>query len=232
MSTLTEFQALAQHVGIALPTTLIAIMQADKNSYPPYGVADYDALYAANPPAFESWLDFEWITPQVAQREIDQWLDAKHQHGNRFLPFAQSGAGDAYCLVQLKNGAQGVCMVWHDDATSSLKQATFDDFIIAQYLQTFATLGDAYYGETPETCASKTLADVNLSAAFLPAQKRDYLLQIIANPPQWLEYKMGPKAAPQQMYAFISQAQETSETAHCSITPAIEFNVVSPWDIA
>jgi hypothetical protein len=105
-------------------------------------------LLAGGPPELASFSDFEWIDAAEAAGTIDEWLDAKWQDGRRFLPFAQSGAGDAYCLMPLDGTGTGtgggdtvgVAFVWHDAEESRIEHASFSDFVCAKFLQTFADM--------------------------------------------------------------------------------------------
>lgn len=139
---MTTYAALAQTTGIALPDLLQRLLAdglADYGTDVRDWVADWKTHTLAAQPVLSCVYDFEWITAADAQENITDWLNPAYQQGRRFLPFAQTGAGDLYCLTPLSPmtaadegaGDIGVALVWHDDDTSAISAASFDAFVFA-----------------------------------------------------------------------------------------------------
>lgn len=137
---MTSFAALAQTTDIALPDLLQRLLAdglADYGTDVRDWVADWKTHTLAARPVLSCVYDFEWISAADAQESITEWLNPAYQQGRRFLPFAQTGAGDLYCLTPLSAmtaadesaGDIGVALVWHDDDTSAISAASFDAFV-------------------------------------------------------------------------------------------------------
>src|SRR6478735_4169535 len=91
-----SYPALAQAHGIPLPALLRHLIEAGLADYGAdvkAWVADWRANKLAAQPALSCIDDFEWIKADEAAETIDEWLNPAYQHGRRFLPFAQTGAG-------------------------------------------------------------------------------------------------------------------------------------------
>ena len=165
-----SFAALSQQTGIALPPTLTALIAQGRTSNDDPALKALDALN-----------DFRWLSPQRAGETIAEWLNPVKQGGNVFLPFGRSGAGDAYCLVRLASGEQGVCMVWHDSAESTLHHAGFDEFILAGYLEVMAELDLLAYHDYADIAAA-VRADIDKVIALLAPASQQVLRSIMAGP--------------------------------------------------
>lgn len=207
------FGDLSQRTGIALPPLLRQLIDSGQ-------------------PTLASFYDFEWIDAGQARETLDEWLDAKWQGGRRFLPFAQSGGGDAYCLVPLPGDAVGVSLVWHDDEESRVDHGTFSDFVCAMFLQTFADLShlDAWDLSGPEI-AERVIADVAVVTAFMNAETAAWLQGLSRLPVESRPYKAGPRAKPEQVPSLISQAQLDDELKRFQLQGAEAFAVTPRWEI-
>jgi len=207
------FDELSHRTGIALPALLRQLIECGR-------------------PTLTSFYDFEWIDAKQATEEVDEWLDAKWQSGRRFLPFAQSGGGDAYCLVPLPDGAVGVALVWHDDEESRADHGTFSDFVCAMFLQTFADLShlEAWGLSEPEI-AERVIADVATVTAFMDAQTAGWLQRLSRLPIESRPYKAGPRAKPEQVPSLIPQAQLDEELKRFLLQGAEPFAVKPRWEI-
>lgn len=209
----STFDDLSQRTGIALPPLLRQLIDSGQ-------------------PTLASFYDFEWIDAGQARETLDEWLDAKWQGGRRFLPFAQSGGGDAYCLVPLSGDAVGVSLVWHDDEESRVDHSTFSDFVCAMFLQTFADLShlEAWDLSGPEI-AERVIADVAVVTAFMDAKTAGWLQGLSRLPVESRPYKAGPRAKPEQVPSLISQAQLDDELKRFQLQGAEAFAVTPRWEI-
>lgn len=211
------FGDLSRRTGIALPPLLRQLIDSGQ-------------------PTLASFYDFEWIDARQAGEILDEWLDAKWQGGRRFLPFAQSGGGDAYCLVPLPGGVVsdvvGVSLVWHDDEQSRVDHGTFSDFVCAMFLQTFADMShlEAWDLSGPEI-AERVIADVGVVTAFMDAKTAGWLQGLSRLPVESRPYKAGPRAKPEQVPSLISQAQLDEELTRFQLQDSEAFAVTPRWEI-
>lgn len=103
MDTLRAFEVLSSEVGIVLPDLLRKLLGSGKTEYASEWQSTWRDRMLQGAAPFSSLYDFEWIDAIQARQEIERWLNPKVQNGKNFLPFAQSGAGDAYCLLPTAN---------------------------------------------------------------------------------------------------------------------------------
>ena len=94
---LPDFQALAEQTGLPLPPLLAQLLASGQTDYGPDWPATWRERSLQGSPAFISWEDFEWQRAEDARTTISDWLNPEDQDGRRFLPFGESGAGDAFC---------------------------------------------------------------------------------------------------------------------------------------
>lgn len=214
MTLLDTFTDLARRAGLTLPVELAAWYRAGVT-----GTDDARAMAAV--------YDFEWITPQACQQTIDEWLNPAAQHGNRFFPFAESGAGDAYCLVRLADGREGVALVWHDSETSSIAYASFADFVAATHFSSYADLSHLDE-EDPGAFIRASLA---VTASSLPASHADAMLAPAQGEVVRLPFKAGPKARPEMVSALLAQDAAEARAAEFMLVQPVEFAVVAQWEI-
>lgn len=208
-----SFDALSRRTGIEIPPLLAQWL-------------------AGGPPALACLGDFEWTDASEAAATIDEWLDAKWQDGRRFLPFAQSGAGDAYCLAPLEGGTVGVAFVWHDSDESSVGYASFADFVCARFLESFADLSFLEDWDLEEDeMAGRVIADVATVTAFMDADTAAWLQGLSRQPIESRAYKTGPRARPEQVPSLISQAQLEEELKRFERQDAKFFPVRPRWEI-
>ncbi|SEJ89303.1 hypothetical protein SAMN05444746_104274 [Variovorax sp. OK212] len=197
-------------------------------------------LLAGGPPALASFSDFEWIDAAEAAGTVDEWLDAKWQDGRRFLPFAQSGAGDAYCLMPLDGTGTGtgggdtvgVAFVWHDAEESRIEHASFSDFVCAKFLQTFADMSWLEESDlSEEEMAERVVADVAAVSAFMDAGTAAWLQALSRLPIEQRPYKAGPRARPEPVPSLIPQDRMDEELLRFERPHAEAFPVKPRWEI-
>jgi hypothetical protein len=216
LTLLDTFTDIAGRAGFTLPETLAAWYRDGLT-----GSDDARAMAAVH--------DFEWISPDASQQVIDEWLNPAAQHGNRFFPFAESGAGDANCLVKLADGQEGAGLVWHDAHTSSIEHASFADFVVAAHLRSYADLSHL---ATPDADLSAFIgASVAAMTPSLPTAHADALLAPTKEGVSRLPFKSGPKARPEMVPALLAQDAAESQAAAFALAEPIEFEVVASWEI-
>lgn len=122
---------LSDATGLELPMLLLQIEVDGRSVYPDVTIwrDQWRSLTLAAHPVLSCVHDFEWLAPCAASNMAADWLNPRFQNGRKFLPFAQTGAGDAYCLTPMANGSVGVAIVWHDREKSHVETASFEDFV-------------------------------------------------------------------------------------------------------
>jgi hypothetical protein len=226
------FLRLAASSGFALPATLLALYRDGRTDYGTDWPSVWRQRMLEDPPALISVYDFEWKRADEIAETIDAWLQPKHQHGRRFLPFGQSGAGDQFCLTTLDDGRIGVASIWHDRDRSSIAYPDFDSFICAKFIATMADLGhlidDDFTAEEAQRCL---LADIDRTARYLPDALRTQLHALSGGPLLERPYRYGPKRTEPTM-SLIAQADEEDASQRFHLQHPPSFAIVARWDIA
>lgn len=212
-----SFDALSASTGIALPATLRRLIDS--------GAASYDDPART---ALAGLVDFEWLSAGQAQQVIDRWLNPLKQDGNLFLPFARSGAGDAYCVVRLRSGEEGVGMVWHDRAASDLCYASFDHFVVGEYLAVFADLG--LIDDDEDDPVAFLRADVARVIGLLDPSLQAVLNGCLEKTPAEHPYRQGPKGRVEMLTALIGQEEEHALFSRVSTLHPLAFEVRARWE--
>ncbi|NHZ93109.1 SMI1/KNR4 family protein [Massilia sp. CCM 8733] len=212
-----SFDALSASTGIALPATLRHLIDSGAASYDDPERTAMAALY-----------DVEWLSAGQAQQVIDRWLNPARQNGNLFLPFARSGAGDAYCVVRLRSGEEGVCMVWHDRPVSHLRYASFDRFVAAEYVTVFADL--ALIDDDDGDPVAFLRADVARVAGSLDPSLLAVLDDCLDKPAAEHPYRQGTKGRVEMVTALIGQDEEAALQARLGIADPLAFDVRARWE--
>ncbi|WP_050409114.1 SMI1/KNR4 family protein [Massilia sp. NR 4-1] len=232
MDTLSEFEVLASQTGISLPPLLKTLLASGKTAYGQDWSAIWREKMLAGGPAFISWYDFEWIDAADAQREVGEWLNPAAQSGKRFLPFAQSGAGDAYCLMPIDEKSTGVALIFHDRETSRMIHRSFEDFLIAGYLECFANLDHlADDGFSADEILQCVKADVRGVSALMEEKPGAYLRSLCEQALARREFRHGPKARPEQVLSLISQEQLERELAAFPAPDMAPFRITAAWEL-
>jgi hypothetical protein len=180
---MTTFVELAERCDIALPDALGRLFADGKTRYGT-DTADWQRHWRtyllAGEPALCCVYDYEWLNPERAAAVVDSWLSPAHQDGRKFLPFARSGAGDAYCLTPTPDGRIGVARIWHDKEYSSVDDASFAAFAYRLLVESAwdceHLLGEDLSIDEARTCV---IADMRSVAPYLPDALGTGLRQLI-----------------------------------------------------
>ncbi|WP_416048767.1 SMI1/KNR4 family protein [Cupriavidus basilensis] len=219
------FSALADASGITLPAMLRQLIDTGRTGY---GAdievwrTDWKASTLAAQPVLSCVYDLEWIDAKQAGESIAKWLNPAFQHGRRFLPFAQTGAGDAYCLTPLANGDIGVALVWHDRGTSRIEAVSFAAFVYEALVCSaadFSHLLDDDY--SPAEAVQCVAANIEALRGYLPEAMRAGLARVLA------DALPGPDDEAAKMIS-----DETTQ-AVLALLPEVEdeaFAVVARWE--
>jgi hypothetical protein len=167
------------------------------------GVCDYGASQSewqatwlqrslTNPPALLGALDFEWISvdAMVAWEAPDYWRPEC-----RFVPFAQTGAGDDYAWYPAISEGEAVPVVlaYHDQNLCEVMAPHLEGFIYLQALRGLAFAdaeSDKRMGLTPAQIRQSRRADVGVLRPYLrPAWIADLEAIVDRLPHRW-RYKL------------------------------------------
>lgn len=133
------YEALARRVGIPLPAALRRLLAAGRTEYGPDWAAGSRERCLRDPPALIACRDFEWIGADASASHIEEWLRPDCQQGLRFLPFAEDGGGDVWCLLARPDAEPQVLRLPHAGGPCTEAHASFADFACAMLLR---ALGD------------------------------------------------------------------------------------------
>ncbi|QWF18497.1 hypothetical protein [Lysobacter capsici] len=166
------YESLAARTGIPLPPTFVRLLADGKTRYGD-DLADWKANWCdytvRAQPLLSCAYDLEWIGPEQAGEIVEHWLNPGFQNARAFLPFAISGAGDAYCLMKTAAGDVGVGLIWHDRDTSAIESASFDNFVFETLVESAADFEHLLDDFSPEHARDCVRANVSVAAAYLPA---------------------------------------------------------------
>lgn len=226
---MTSYAGLAHTTGIALPGLLQGLIDAGLADHGPdikAWVANWQAHTLAARPVLSCMYDFEWISAPDAEESINEWLNPAYQHGRRFLPFAQTGAGDLYCLTPIASGNHagdiGVALVWHDDDSSAVSAVSFDAFVFDALVRSATDVSHLTdEGFTPAEAAQCLIANIQTLAPMLPPAMQLELDRIAQ------EVSSGAEAAGDALIAPATAA------AALALLPAVEdapFPIRARWE--
>ncbi|MGO1069166.1 hypothetical protein [Lysobacter sp. CA199] len=166
------YESLAASSGIPLPSILVRLLADGKTRYGD-GPADWKANWSdytrKAQPLLSCAYDLEWIDAEQAGEIVENWLNPNFQDARAFVPFAISGAGDAYCLMATATGEVGVSLIWHDRDDSAIQAASFEHFVFEQLVESAADFEHLLDDFSPEQARECVLANVRAAAVYLPA---------------------------------------------------------------
>ncbi len=208
VSVLQALDALAADTGIALPPLLRHLVAGDATAYGPDWASTWRERCLSTPPPLISCSDFEWLDGQGVRTTAGEWLNPAFQNGQRLVPFAETGAGDAWCLVPLEGALEpGVALVLHDSDASEVGYRSFQDFACVQLLQALADLSD-WTGEdsfTAEQACQVVRTDVDQVAAGMDAATGNWLRSLSRAQPRLSEVRDGPRMPARSVLSLVSQ---------------------------
>ena len=231
MSTLREFETLSIETGIALPNLLQNLLATQKTLYGSEWKSKWRERMLEGTAPLSTLYDFEWVEATNSRKIIQEWLNPEAQNGKAFLPFAESGAGDAYCLMPVNETTIGVALVLHDDETSQINHQSFDDFIVAHFLEIFSNLNHLADDFSAEEILRCVKSDVWFVTEFMDTQKQKYLREFCSRPLILREFRHNQKARPQNVLSLISQEHYEAELSKYTRPNVPPFPVVPRWEV-
>ncbi|BBB68354.1 hypothetical protein UNDYM_4101 [Undibacterium sp. YM2] len=233
---LEKASTLAQAANIELPSILQALYRDGMTSYGKDRAdwqANWEHYLLEAPPALASSYDLEWLDAEAIAETINGWLHPQSQNGRSFFPFAQSGAGDVFCLTAHEDEHEGECIVvyiWHDSDAHTIEAFSFADFIYSRLIKAMTDmshlLDDLSSADNARLCL---LADIRRMTAYLPADDATRLQAYLERPVIEVEVSYGrhiervPCLITDEDYKLLMQGKRASERW--------PVNIVDRWDV-
>lgn len=229
-----SFQHLSATVGIPLPPMLQQLIKDGKTRYGE-SRADWQENWRdrllTTPPALSCAYDFEWIDAQQAQESIDHWLNPNAQMGMTFLPFAQSGSGDCYCLIKTP-GLAGVGRVDHDGSEFFIANASFEDFVFHQLLESLADFSHLVNEDFNEEEAHRcVVADIQCLRSYFGDERARKLALFSERPLSYSETQQPCQKQVHRLPYLITQQELSTELAVLSKPQDNGFALNARWEM-
>lgn len=218
---LEDVSTLAQAAHIELPAILQALYRDGLTRYGKDRAdwqANWEHYLLEAPPALASSYDFEWLDAEAIAETIKGWLHPQSQNGRSFFPFAQSGAGDVFCLTE-HEGECVVVYIWHDSDAHTIEAFSFADFIYSRLVTAMTDmshlLDDLSSAANARLCL---LADIRRLTAYLPAEDATRLQAYLERPVIEVEVSYGrrtehvPCLITDEEYKQLMQEKRASES--------------------
>jgi len=210
---LRDFEHIAAEVGITIPLRLAEFVSVGT-------VVSLASLW-----------DFQFIDAAESRRFLADWLGRELQREGKFVlfPFGCSGGGDAYCHVVFENGAQGIAVIMHDGAFSTLDYPSVSHWLSGEYLQVFTNLQEV--GGDSDAAVAQLRGEVESIAHVLLPEHFEMLTGFLNAEVADRPYRTGPRAREQIVKSLIAQdrAQMLDQSLRC--VPQIEFVVIPEWEL-
>ena len=231
-NTANDIFPLAQAAGIELPPLLEALYRDGLTTYGKDRAdwqANWERYMQETPPALISSYDFEWLDAEAITETIKGWLNPESQNGRSFFPFAQSGAGDAFCLT-MHEGECVVVLIWHDSDSHTIEAFSFADFIYSRLVTAMTDIShlvDDLSG--PAEARSCLLADIRRLSTYLPADDATRLQAYLEHPVIDIEVAYGRRTECVPCLITDEQYQLLMEGKRTSVAWPVE--IVARWDV-
>ncbi|MEN4922483.1 SMI1/KNR4 family protein [Achromobacter spanius] len=221
---MATYAELADDCGIALPDALRQLIDAGLTGYGDIEAwrADWKGNTLAARPVLSCMDDLEWIDAGQARETAEEWLNPAYQHGRRFLPFAETGAGDAYCLTPTADGGIGVALVWHDSDDASIGWASFEAFAFDALVRSAADftplIEDGFSAAESAACVK---ANIQALKPGLPDAMQSALDRLLADVAPDTAAKPNALAGPDAVRAALALLPPAADES---------FAVVARWE--
>ncbi|MFZ6743793.1 SMI1/KNR4 family protein [Undibacterium sp. JH2W] len=229
---LKEASTLAMAAQIELPALLQALYRDGLSSYGKDRAdwqANWEHYMQEAPPALISSYDFEWLDAEAIAQTINGWLKPESQNGRSFFPFAQSGAGDVFCLTA-HEGECVVVYIWHDSDRHTIEAFSFADFMYSRLVTAMTDIShlvDDLSGT--DKARSCLLADIRRLSTYLPAEDAARLQAYLERPVMETEVSYGrrterlPCLITDEEYNLLMQGKRASVDW--------PVHIVARWDV-
>ena len=129
--------------------------------------------------------DFELLNIKAVAEEADTLRDADDYRqidpAFRFIPFAQTGAGDHYCFFASgqQDGDMPVVLLWHDQNEAQYLAKNLQDFVFHMLLNNMADQ-DTYNEVSDEAFREQLANTLGTHARYLTARQAEVLQTLLA----------------------------------------------------
>ena len=237
VSTLQALEAVSMATGIALPPLLRHLVANDATVYGPDWASTWrERCLSGTPPPLVSCYEVEWLDAAGIHTAATEWLSPAFQQGQRFVPFADNGSGDTWCLVPLAGTPEpGVALVQHDSDASEVAYGSLADFACAQLLLALADLShwvEDGEGFSAEEACQVVRTDVARVAAGLDAATGRWLCALSQAQPEWREVCPGPRARPRTVLSLLPDAALQEALGRFSPPAVPALSITARWECA
>jgi hypothetical protein len=129
--------------------------------------------------------DFELLNIMAVAEAADTLLDADDYRqidpAFRFIPFAQTGAGDHYCFFASgqHDGDMPIVLLWHDQNEAQYLAKNLQDFVFHMLLNSMADQ-DTYNEVSDEAFREQLANTLGTHARYLTARQAEVLQALLA----------------------------------------------------
>lgn len=222
---MATFAELAEDCGLPMPAMLGRLIDADRTGYGD-DIAAWRKDWKRNTltawPVLSCMDDLEWIDAAQARETAEDWLNPGYQHGRRFLPFAETGAGDAYCLTPSAGGSLGVALIWHDSGEARVEWASFEAFVYDALVRSAADIGHLVEdGFTAGEAVACVTANIGVLKEYLPRAMQAGLDRLMAE---------APPIPADGSTTWVDEACADAALAHLPPVEDAPFEVMPRWE--
>ncbi|AQR68779.1 SMI1/KNR4 family protein [Janthinobacterium sp. LM6] len=129
--------------------------------------------------------DFELLSVKAAAAAMEELADPDDYRqidpAFRFIPFAQTGAGDHYCFFApgQQDGDMPVVLLWHDQNEAQYLAKNLQDFLFHMLLNSMADQ-DTYNDVSDEEFKEQLANTLGTHARYLTARQAEVLQSLLA----------------------------------------------------
>ncbi|AYM75815.1 SMI1/KNR4 family protein [Janthinobacterium agaricidamnosum] len=178
--------------------------------------------------------DFELLNIKAVAEEADTLRDADDYRqidpAFRFIPFAQTGAGDHYCFFASgqHDGDMPVVLLWHDQNEAQYLAKNLQDFVFHMLLNSMADQ-DTYNEVSDEAFREQLANTLGTHARYLTARQADVLQTLLAR--DILDYEVAlPKGRKQAHRGLLTDIELASLRAE--LIPYEKFDTCFAYSAA
>jgi len=163
--------------------------------------------------------DFELLNIKAVAEAADTLLDADDYRqidpAFRFIPFAQTGAGDHYCFFASgqHDGDMPIVLLWHDQNEAQYLAKNLQDFVFHMLLNSMADQ-DTYNEVSDEAFREKLANTLGTHARYLTARQAEVLQALLAR--DILDYEVAlPKGRKEAHRGLLTDIELARLRAEC-----------------
>ena len=163
--------------------------------------------------------DFELLNLKAVAEAADTLRDAEDYRqvdpALRFIPFAQTGAGDHYCFFASgeQDGELPIVLLWHDQNAAQYLAKNLQDFLFHMLLNSMADQ-DTYNEVSDEEFREQLENTLGTHARYLPPEQAQILHALLAR--DIVDYEVAlPKGRRQAHRGLLTDIELASLRSEC-----------------